>query len=243
METVALSAQTRTLHGKQNKKLRLDGLIPAVIYGQAQDNIMLSVDAKSFRRIFADAGQSTIVELTVDKDKQNVLIHEIENHPVTGEITHIDFLRINMNQTIRTEVPLHFVGESPAVYQEEGTLIKNTEEVEVETLPAHLPQHIEVDISSLDDFEKTIHISDIVAPEGVTILSDPEELVAKVDPPRSEEEMAALDEAIGVVVPEGVNEEGEATEGEEGEATEGEEEASSADAAPAEDKSADKDKK
>jgi large subunit ribosomal protein L25 len=112
-------------------------------------------------------------------------------------------------------VPLHFIGESPAVFQQEGSLFKNIEEVEVETLPANLPPHIEIDISILDDFSKSIHISDIKAPEGVEILEDAEQLICKVDPPRSEEEMAALDEEIGEAIPEGAAEEGaEATEGE-----------------------------
>ena len=138
-----------------------------------------------------------------------------------------------MKKTIRTEIPLHFVGESPAVFQQEGSLFKNIEEVEVETLPANLPPHIEVDISVLDDFSKTIHVSDIKVPDGVELLAELDQLICKVDPPRSEEEMAALDEEIGDAIPEGANEEGE-------EATEGE--AKSGDEAKAETESKDKDK-
>jgi large subunit ribosomal protein L25 len=161
------------------------------------------------------AGHSAIVELKVgDSDGENVLIQDISIDPIRNEIEHADFYRVNMNKTIRTEVPLHFIGESPAVFQQEGSLFKNIEEVEVETLPANLPPHIEIDISGLDDFSKSIHISDIKAPEGVEILEDAEQLICKVDPPRSEEEMAALDEEIGEAIPEGAAEEGEATEGE-----------------------------
>ncbi len=207
MEVIDLSAQNRTVTGKKNQQLRKQGMVPAVVYGQGQDNANISVDAKLLRSVYQQAGQSTILELDVDGKKENVLIHDIANDPVTGELTHVDFYRINMKEAIRTEVPLRFVGESPAVYQEEGTLFKNREEIEVETLPAQLPHYIEVDISGLDNFEKSLHIADIVAPEGVKILDDPEELVAKVDPPRSEEEMAALEEEIGEAVPEGVNEE------------------------------------
>jgi large subunit ribosomal protein L25 len=134
-----------------------------------------------------------------------------------------------MNKTIRTEVPLHFTGEAPAVFQEEGSLLKNIEEVEVETLPAKLPAHIEVDISGLDDFSKTIHVSDLNVPEGVEVLVDGEELICKVEPPRSEEEIAALEEEVGDAIPEGAaeesaegGEEGEGEAAEEGsEATEG----------------------
>lgn len=207
MEIINLSVQNRTVTGKKNRQLRQSGVVPAVVYGQNKDNTNIGIDAKSLRRVYQQAGQSTILELDLEGQKENVLIHEVSTDPLNGELTHVDFYRINMNEAIRTEVPLHFVGESPAVYQDEGTLVKSREEVEVETLPAQLPPFIEVDISGLDDFEKSIHVSDIVAPEGVKILEDAEELVAKVDPPRSEEEMAALEEEIGEAVPEGVNEE------------------------------------
>jgi len=222
MDKIVISATTRDSFGKKNAELRKNGKIPAVIYGNNKKNSTVTLDAKEFAKAFASAGHSAIVELKLDEGAgENVLIQDIDMDPVRNEISHADFYRVNMNKTIRTEVPLHFIGESPAVFQQEGSLFKNIEEVEVETLPANLPPHIEIDISVLDDFSKSIHISDIKAPEGVEILEDAEQLICKVDPPRSEEEMAALDEEIGEAIPEGAAEEGgEATEGEtkEGEA-------------------------
>lgn len=222
MDKIVISATTRDSFGKKNAELRKNGKIPAVIYGNNKENATVTLDAKEFAKAFAIAGHSAIVELKLDEGAgENVLIQDIDMDPVRNEISHADFYRVNMNKTIRTEVPLHFIGESPAVFQQEGSLFKNIEEVEVETLPANLPPHIEIDISILDDFSKSIHISDIKAPEGVEILEDAEQLICKVDPPRSEEEMAALDEEIGEAIPEGAAEEGsEATEGEakEGEA-------------------------
>lgn len=222
MDKIVISATTRDSFGKKNAELRKNGKIPAVIYGNNKENSTVTLDAKEFTKAFASAGHSAIVELKLDEGAgENVLIQDIDMDPVRNEISHADFYRVNMNKTIRTEVPLHFIGESPAVFQQEGSLFKNIEEVEVETLPANLPPHIEIDISILDDFSKSIHISDIKAPEGVEILEDAEQLICKVDPPRSEEEMAALDEEIGEAIPEGAAEEGaEATEGEakEGEA-------------------------
>ncbi len=222
MDKIVISATTRDSFGKKNAELRKNGKIPAVIYGNNKENATVTLDAKEFAKAFASAGHSAIVELKLDEGAgENVLIQDIDMDPVRNEISHADFYRVNMNKTIRTEVPLHFIGESPAVFQQEGSLFKNIEEVEVETLPANLPPHIEIDISSLDDFSKSIHVSDIKAPEGVEILEDAEQLICKVDPPRSEEEMAALDEEIGEAIPEGAAEEGaEATEGEakEGEA-------------------------
>ena len=222
MDKIVISATTRDSFGKKNAELRKNGKIPAVIYGNNKENAAVTLDAKEFTKAFASAGHSAIVELKLDEGAgENVLIQDIDMDPVRNEISHADFYRVNMNKTIRTEVPLHFIGESPAVFQQEGSLFKNIEEVEVETLPANLPPHIEIDISVLDDFSKSIHISDIKAPKGVEILEDAEQLICKVDPPRSEEEMAALDEEIGEAIPEGAAEEGaEATEGEakEGEA-------------------------
>jgi large subunit ribosomal protein L25 len=225
MDKIVISAKTRDSFGKKVAELRKTGQIPAVVYGNNKDNASVEIDAKDFNKVFSQVGQSTIVELKIgDEASENVLVHDISLNPINNEINHVDFYRVNMNKTIRTEVPLHFVGESPAVFQQEGSLFKNIEEVEVETLPANLPPHIEIDISGLDDFSKSIHVSDIKVPEGVELLEDAEQLICKVDPPRSEEEMAALDEEIGEAIPEGANEEGEAAEGEskEGEATEAE---------------------
>lgn len=210
MESIVINANIRDTFGKKLAEARKGGQLPAVVYGNKKDNQSVALDIKEFGKAFATAGYSTIVELKIDgKDSENVLIHEVDLDPLTNEVRHADFLRINMNKSIRTEVPLHFVGEAPAVFQQEGSLFKNIEEIEIETLPATLPSHLEVDISGLDDFTKAIHVSDITIPDGVEVLEDGEQLVCKVEPPRSEEEIAALDEEIGDAIPEGAAEEGE----------------------------------
>jgi len=208
METIHITATVRDVFGKKLRELRKKGQLPAVVYGNKKDNIAISVNAKEFKKAFAVAGYSTIVELKLDgQTSENVLIHDIATDPLTSEVAHVDLYRINMNKIIRTEVPLHFTGEAPAVFQQEGTLFKNIEEIEVETLPATLPSHIEVDISVLDDFAKSIHVSDLKVEEGVTILTELDQLICKVEPPRSEEEIAALDEEIGDTIPEGAEDE------------------------------------
>ncbi len=230
METIHISATVRDVFGKKLTELRKNGQLPAVVYGNKKDNIAISVDTKEFKKAFSTAGYSTIVELKLDgQTSENVLIHDIATDPITSEVSHVDLYRINMNKIIRTEVPLHFIGEAPAVFQQEGTLFKNIEEIEVETLPATLPSHIEVDIAVLDDFTKSIHVSDLKVEEGVTILTELDQLICKVEPPRSEEEIAALDEEIGDTIPEGAEDEtAEAGEteaeagGTEGESKEGE---------------------
>ncbi len=243
MEAIVISANTRNVYGKKLDTVRSNGQLPGIVYGNKKDNQSVVVDSKEFNKAYLHAGQSTIVSLKVGNDtSENVLIHDVDHDPLTNAIRHIDFFRINMNKAIRTEVPLHFIGESPAVFQQEGTLFKNIEEIQVETLPANLPGHIEVDISILDDFSKAIHVSDITLGEGVEILDDPEQLICKVEPPRSEEEIAALDEEIGDAIPEGEAEEGaevaqdaeatEATEAEESDASDNQEAKSDSEAKP-----------
>lgn len=230
METTVLIANTRNVFGKKLVEVRNAGQLPAVVYGNNKDNQSITLDAKEFGGVFTRAGYSAILELKVDDQKsENVLIHRVDIDPITNNIRHADFYRINMNKTIRTEVPIHFTGESSAVFQDEGSLLKNIEEIEIETLPINLPSHLEVDISVLDDFLKVINVSDLKVPEGVTILTDVEELICKVEPPRSEEEMAALDEEIGDTIPEGIAEEDEKAV--EGETKEGEEPAPAKDKA------------
>ncbi len=229
METIGLKASVRDKFGKKLATSRKEGQLPAILYGNKKDNQPLMLNAQDFNRVFASAGHSTLVDLSVgDGQPENVLIQEVNIDPVTGQVIHVDLYRVDMNKTIRTEVPLHFVGEAPAVFQDEGSLLKNIEEVEVETLPAKLPANIEVDISGLDDFSKAIHVSDLKVPEGVEILVDGEEMVCKVEPPRSEEEIAALEEEVGDAIPEGAAEEGE-------EAAEGAESGETPEGAPAED--------
>jgi len=214
MDKIILQAHTRTIVGKKVKALRAAGKLPAVLYGHDLKPQSLELDEHDFGKIFDDAGQNTILDLKIEGGKDyNVLVHQIDRDSVHDIIQHVDFYRVKMDEEIRTNVPLHFIGESTAVFQDGGSLLTNLEELEIETLPAHLPANIEVDISVLDDFEKTITVADVAAPDQVKILNDPEELIAKVEPPRSDEELAELDSEIIEEIP---------TEAQEGETAEGE---------------------
>jgi large subunit ribosomal protein L25 len=198
MEKIELEAAKRTVHGRKNRELRVSGKVPAVVYGRGVKSESLEVEARILERVYANAGGNKIVALKVgDARVRNVLIHAVQRGALRGELTHADFYAVRMDELLKAEVPLRFVGESTAVYQDEGTLLKNLEMVEVECLPGDLPDAIEVDIAVLDDFEKAITVADLAVPTGVKLLEeDTELLVAKVDPPRSDAEMAELDEAI-----------------------------------------------
>lgn len=211
VDVIELNARTREARGKQVKTVRTEGNVPAVIYGHGLEAQPLSVGQRALTKVFSEAGSNKMVALSVDDGKPyNVMIQDIQTDSRSGQILHADFYKVKMNEKIKAEIPLHMVGESTAVYKLEGSLIQGLSTVEVEALPANLPENIEVDISVLDDFDKTIHVSDLTIPANVELLTDTSELIAKVEPPRSDEELEDLD---APVVDEVAGEEAEATEG------------------------------
>ena len=192
--------------------------MPAVMYGQGKEAKLLSVDAVEFGKMYAHAGHNTILQVEVEGEGvQNVLIQDVQNHLRSLTPIHADLYTVKMDETVRTSVPLHFVGESTAVFQDGGSLLTAIDELEIECLPGKLPSNIEVDIAVLDDFEKTITVADLKIPAGVEVHTDAEELVAKVEAPRSEEELEDLDAEVGPAAPAEEGEEGEAAEGDKAE--------------------------
>ncbi|OGE83670.1 MAG: hypothetical protein A3B10_04420 [Candidatus Doudnabacteria bacterium RIFCSPLOWO2_01_FULL_44_21] len=224
MEQILIQATKRVVTGRKVNALRKSGKLPAVLYGHEVDNQPIELNEKDFAKAFKMAGESTIVNLVVDGKTQPVLIHEVQNHYLTGQPIHVDFYAVDMTEKIKVRIPLHFYGDSPAVKAMGGTLVKNLNDIEVECLPADLPHSIEVDITSLATFEDAIRVSALGVSARVTILANPEEVVANIAPPRTEEELKALEEEVkedvtaveGVVKPEVTAE--AAAEGEEGKA-------------------------
>jgi len=194
MTDYKIKAKTRS---ESAKTLRAKGFVPGIVYGKNFDNAAISIEKVSFNHLFREAGTSNLVEIAIDDEKPfKTLINDFQRDPMTEEVTHVDFFKVNMKEKIHAEVPLSFVGESPAVINLDGSMITPVDAVEVECLPADLPSEIEVDISILDDFEKNIKISDLNIPAGVEVLTEPEEIVVFVQEPRSEEELAELEEAV-----------------------------------------------
>lgn len=175
-----------TLSAKVRKdKIKNPGEIPAVVYGVSVKNTPLAVDAKEFKNVFKEAGESSLVDLVVDGKKHPVLVHEIQREPVTGEIIHVDFYQPNLKKEVEVAVPLVFVGVAPAEKDLGGTLVKNISEVEVKALPQDLPHEITVDVSSLKTFEDHILVRDLKVPEKVAITKNLEEIVASVLAPQN----------------------------------------------------------
>lgn len=219
-ETVILTAEERK-PGKP-RYLRQEGIIPLELYGNGEKNRNLQADHKKVTQILRDYGTTTLIDLVVGKDKPiKVLLREKQLHPVTHSILHLDLYQVNLKEKITSEIPLVFTGQSAAIDDLGGTLIETKNHVEVECLPQDLPHELSVDITKLKTFEDVLHVKDIITPTGVEILDETEDVIASVTEPRSEEELAALDEAIeedieGVEVDEKSQEDAEAEEGAEG---------------------------
>lgn len=217
MTKILLKTKKREVAGKGLQKFRKQGLLPAVIYGHKIAAQNLWVDVRDFSKVYKRAGESTIIELDIDdKNKVNVLIHDTQRDPLTNNPAHVDFFQVNMDEKIETEVPLEFVGEAPAVKELSGMLIKNIDNISVSCLPADLPAKIVVDISVLKTFDDHITIKDLEISAKVKVLSEGSTVVAGVAPPRTDEEMAKLDEKVeeDVTKVEGVVKETPAAEGE-----------------------------
>lgn len=210
MEKITVTATKREVSGKRVKTLRNAGKLPAVLYGYNVSTQQIELAERDFAKAFKAAGESTLINLVVDGQTQPVLIHDVQHHYLNDRPIHVDFYAVNMDEKLKVHVPIHLLGEAPAVKALGGTLVKNLSEVEVECLPANIPQNFEIDISTLNTFEDMIRISDLKVGKEVTIISPADEVIVTVAPPRSEEEMKSLSDVVtedvtkveGVVKPE-----------------------------------------
>jgi large subunit ribosomal protein L25 len=184
-----LAAEHRDLTGKKVATLRHAGRLPAVVYGHGVESASVSIDTHEFEQLRRHTGPNALVDLSIDGEKARpVLIHGVQVHPVNRRPLHVDLFLVRMTEELTVEVPLVTTGESVAVTQHGGTLLHPIESVRVRALPDHLPQSIEYSIESIVDFDTTLHVSDLVVPSDVTLLTDGDEIIAKVQPPRVEEE-------------------------------------------------------
>ncbi len=200
MEWVELAAKERRVFGKEAcKKLRVNNQIPGILYGGEERNISLVLNPVDLRKTLEKGGgENVIINLTVHRDGEEivrtVMVKDIQSHPTQGEYLHVDLLRISMEKMIRVDVPITLHGEAPGVKMMGGILDHILREVEVECLPAAIPEALVVDISSLE-IGDSVHVRDLKAIEGVKILVNPEMVVASVSHPEKEEEEAPVEVA------------------------------------------------
>lgn len=181
MKTISLTAKVRTQEEAPDA-LRKAEKIPAVVYGHNVPNVSIAVEYKDFIKAYRAAGESSLIELAVDgeKEKRLVLVHEVQKDAISDKVTHLDFLQPSLKEEVEVEVPLVVEGEAPAVKDLGGTLIKNISELGVKALPQKLPHEIVVNIEVLKTFEDHILAKDIKLPEGVSLTINPDEIVMSV---------------------------------------------------------------
>ena len=210
-----LSVRPRSVRGKEVAKLRRQGTLPGVVYGAGQESMPIAIDAREFEILRRQAGRNAVVDLQLDGDKPKpVLLHVIQEHPVTRKPIHIDFLAVNMEEERTIDVAILIIGESEAVDKQGGVLLHLRGEVQIRAKPDDIPSGVELDITPLIDFEQTLHASDLLMPPGVTLVTDQTEAVARVQAPRLEEVEEVVEEVEGVecVEPAAEGEAAEATE-------------------------------
>lgn len=187
MNKTTLNAQRRDLLGRKVKKLRREGLMPGNVYGKKVESMSVSVEIKDLEKTYKKVGETGLLELVVDGKTRPVLIHNVQTHPVTDEFLHVDFLQVNLNEKVKTQIPLEMVGVSPAEKSGMGTVVQYLNEIEVEALPGDLPDKFEIDTSKLIDLESAVLISDLKHDKNkVEILDQSDQILAKVEPPQEE---------------------------------------------------------
>ncbi len=223
MEQTPLTAQLRTVLGRKVKTLRKQGILPAHVFGHKIETIHIQVQKKEFEKVFAKTGETGIISLEIDKEKRPVLVKNIQVHPVTDEPIHIDFYQVNLSEKVTVNVPLEIMGEAPAEQKKVGLLLTPVSELEVEALPADIPENIQVDVSKLENIGDEIRVKDLpIDKTKVEVKTDEElvvvsigELVTKEQQELEAQMEAEAAEAQAAETPaEGAQ--GEAAEGEEG---------------------------
>jgi len=172
-----------------------------VLYGPGGDPAVLTVFKKEFDTVYKEAGESSLLSLEVGAEKTPVLIRDVQRHPLSGELIHVDFYQPRLNEKIKIMVPLSFQGEAPAVKDFEGTLLQNMHEVEVSSLPQDLPSEITVDVSTLKTLEDRILVENLQFDSKVEMVAEKDWIVAQVVPTENVEEELAKpveDEAAAV---------------------------------------------
>ncbi len=192
MKEFVLTAEKRVALGKSVSGLRRAGKIPVVLYGHNYPTQSLQVALAEFKKVYAGAQESALVTVKIGSTEEKVLIHGVDEDPVTGVYRHADLYKVNLKEKIKTKVPVAFEGVSAAVKSLAGVLVKAMDEIEIECLPTNIPNHLVAQISSLATFDDVIKVRDIVLPEGVKMITEMDEVVASVTPPRSEAELESL---------------------------------------------------
>jgi len=198
MDKIELSATGRDVLGKKVKSLRREGITPANLYGHNVASTALQIDTDELKHVLARAGKSSLVSLKVDGGKRPrmVIFRDIQRHPLTRSLLHVDLYQVKMEEKIKIAVSLAFINEAPAIRDRGGILVQNMNSIEVECLPADMPHSFEVDLSVLEEIDQAIHVKDLVAADGVTILTDAEQSIVQISRSKVEVEIAEAEAEV-----------------------------------------------
>jgi large subunit ribosomal protein L25 len=199
MEKNVIEATKRSVIGKKVGVLRREGKLPGVIYGHNFETMAIIMDLKNATKVLNAATASTIVTIKIDDKDHAALVREKQRDYIRNQYIHIDFQAVSQTEKIRTKVGIVIVGIAPAVKDFNGVVVEGLDYIEVEALPKDLPERVTVDISGLANIGEAIHVSDIVVPENVTLLTSVEEMVILITAPAAEEvEEAPVAEVEGL---------------------------------------------
>lgn len=189
MSNFQISAKHRSVVGRKVKRLRKEGILPANIYGKGVKSQTIEVDFSQFIKLSKEAGESTLVNVDLAGKKLPALIHNTQIDPITEMPKHVDFLQVNLKEKVTADVPVELVGESPAEKQGLGTVVQYIDEIEVEALPADLPEKFEVNLESLSNLDDSIQVKDIkVDDKKIAIKENSEEIIVKIEAQKIEVE-------------------------------------------------------
>ena len=194
METLKLKTEPRELGKGQAKLLRQQGLVPVVLYGKGRESQSLQIVARDLSKVIAEAGGHQLIALQLENEEVVTLAREIQRDVIRLDYLHVDFQEVKMDVKVNTQIPLHAEGEAPAVTNLGGVLTQGLDQLDIECLPGDLVSEILVNIEGLVELNDSILVSDLQVPDTITVLSDPDSMVIKIEPPRLVEVLEELDE-------------------------------------------------
>jgi len=195
MEAIELKAELRELTKSHVKRLRRQGLVPAVVYGKDAEATSLQIEAVPLRKVLRQAGTHQLISLNIGNQPPRLaLARDIQQDVLKHDYLHVDFYAVTMGEKVAANVPIVLVGDAPGVHDKGGILTQGLDQLDIECLPSKLIASVEVNIEGLLDFNDSISVSDLNLSEDITILSDPDSMVVKIEAPRMAEELEAMDE-------------------------------------------------
>lgn len=202
MDKIELTVANRELLGKKVRFLRRQGITPVHLFGHGIESLALQCDTNELKQVIGRSGKTRLINLIVNNEKQPrpVIIREVQTVPTTGQSLHVDFYQVKMSEQVKMEVPIVLVGEAPALKLKDNMLVHELDTLEIECLPANIPNAIEVDITSLIEPEQAIRVGDIKVDKDITVFNDPEQVVVKISIRHveviEEEEVVEIEEEV-----------------------------------------------